>query len=607
MEELDDKIQRLRSAFVADGYDFDPDADLTVCPFGDGQSCVGIVARHQSATNYQTTLPKLAYYVEGSPRQIGWLIGRMAEPDIHRMAYDYVRNVVFDFAGVDWKASTEKILGKWIYRYILIKLWRITRDVPEECIEEIRGIRQGCLAANPKTKVSYKRLKVLNFGVDTIQSLLFDFGPWRFALQFITIVTLVKNALKARAKAIAISLKPGAAKPELAKVHPLHYRLKGDRFQLPILCNSLSVFGDSAKDAGHYFGRDFMFPTAGVYHKTSAMIIYKPTDGYPFVAQTTPGFVGVAAAMSCVDEEKGGLGIGINLVGGSNTCRKRPGFNSLALARYSIQQADSLQRIVDYIAGKRRGVSYLYPVSDGVNDEAAIIEAGVSAENRLPYKNIKETLLPRLPDDEFLKEKKTEEWNSGIMVRRHDYSYRQEYLAFNKDLFKAGDKILPDDAHAPQGSINASYEEKNCPSTCYFPPQRESKHDVLISTNFYVIPEMRMYSMSEWVAEVSSSEADRMQFRYDDLNKRVLNRLGQSGPMDLSAVQEAITFLRPFSMVDGRKEPGPNAGYYIKPEACGELIIDGSVSVMDLKNLIMKCHYGFYVDEWTQISLKNYL
>ena len=145
----------------------------------------------------------------------------------------------------------------------------------------------------------------------------------------------------------------------------------------------------------------------------------------------------------------------------------------------------------------------------------------------------------------------------------------------------------------------------NCPKTYYFPPQRESLDGVVISSNSFIIPEMRLCSMSEWAAEISEAEANRIQFRYDELNRRTLDRV-DSGPVDFGAARELITYLRPPEDVNGA---GPNPDYYSGPKG-GEparLIINGSVSVMDLKNLVIECHFGYYCDKWVRISLPNYL
>jgi hypothetical protein len=259
------------------------------------------------------------------------------------------------------------------------------------------------------------------------------------------------------------------------------------------------------------------------------------------------------------------------------------------------------------MASKRRGVSYLYPVSDGVNDQAAIVEAGKTAPFRVKRRKIDRELYPHLPNMKFFKSHATGVWRNGLMVRADSYEYKNEYLEFTKKLFPVLKRTLIDGALEETGFINPTFEDKNCPDTYYFPPQRESREDVVISSNGYIIPEMRMYSMSKWIAEVSSSQADRIQWRYDDLNKRILKHLEDAGPIDFEAAKELITYLRPFSMVDGEKVPGPNAGYYLEPEYNNELIIDGSVSVMDLKNLVIESHFGFYRDEWVRISLKNYV
>ncbi len=60
---------------------------------------LGILARHTQARNTKTGAPKRALYVEGDGGRMGWLIGAMAEPDVARMAGEFVENVAFAFFG----------------------------------------------------------------------------------------------------------------------------------------------------------------------------------------------------------------------------------------------------------------------------------------------------------------------------------------------------------------------------------------------------------------------------------------------------------------------------------------------------------------------------
>ena len=80
MELIGDKIERLRAAFAHDGFEFDRDKDVVVYPSGDDTGAIGVRADHHRARNYETGQPKQAYYVEGTPYEMGWLIGKMAEP-----------------------------------------------------------------------------------------------------------------------------------------------------------------------------------------------------------------------------------------------------------------------------------------------------------------------------------------------------------------------------------------------------------------------------------------------------------------------------------------------------------------------------------------------
>ena len=218
----------LMEAFRRDGLD----VGKIVLKFGK----TGIMAESRSAVNYESRQKKKVYYLEGTSYQMGYLLGQLAESEIAEMTGDFTNKVVFAFIG---SKILEKIklfqdaLVTIIYELAKKEFPKLPRDIQDE----IMGILDGCKSFNPNTKVTLDRLIVLNLGIDILCSMVYS-GDF-----------------------------------------PL-FRLRGlepDEFKIPIMCNAFSVFGKSA-GYGHYFGRDFMFPTADVFHRTACMIIYNPID-----------------------------------------------------------------------------------------------------------------------------------------------------------------------------------------------------------------------------------------------------------------------------------------------------------------------------------------
>jgi len=303
--------------------------------------------------------------------------------------------------------------------------------------------------------------------------------------------------------------------------------------------------------------------------------------------------------------------MGVNIVPAAVSDSQRPGFNSLMLVRDSTQQGDNTENALKVLTEAQRGVSWIYYIADGKNDNAAIVEAGMKQSNIdfLSYVSNWDLILKRLlPDQAYLDSHKSQPpQESGLMVRGNNYQYETSYLDFNEKLFKRYKKDYNEAMFSETGFIDKTYTDTNCPLTYYFAPQREEKDDLVLVTNMYIIPEMRitmMNSRTVFIAKFPAAEMqakttyDDFQWRYDTLNKTLLDGYGD---FDLDSAQEAIDFLHP---------SGPYPEYYAKsPKSSNGKAtqIEGSVSICDMKAKIMKSHFGYYADEWIQVTLPNYV
>ena len=95
------RIARLIEAFAADGYDVDRQTGVQV-----HEGNIGIAAFGHSGSR------KKAFYLEGSPYRMGYLMGSLAEPDISRMCEEFNKRVVFDFLDIHLPKELEEILGE---------------------------------------------------------------------------------------------------------------------------------------------------------------------------------------------------------------------------------------------------------------------------------------------------------------------------------------------------------------------------------------------------------------------------------------------------------------------------------------------------------------
>lgn len=551
------RIIKFMNAFANDGYEI----GKIVIKFGK----IGIMAESIKAYNYDTGQKKKVFYLEGSAYEMGYLLGTLAESDISAMTGDFTEKVVFAFIK---SKILEKI--KILQEAFVDIMYELAKSeypkMPQEFRDELQGILDGCKSTNPKTKVTMDRLIVLNLGIDILCSMVYSGSFPLFRLQDI--------------------------EPE--------------EFMIPIMCNAFSVFGGLA-GGGHYFGRDFMFPTADVFHKAAAMIIYNPVMSgndkiHPFVSITAPGMIGSISAMNL-----DGVGIGVDMSPGANCDPHNPGINSLLLARLGIQNGGSAEEVVEIMKKTQRGVSWNYIVADGKNDRACVVEAGSSDSSSEFTKFPQEKYKEFLPGLDYIKNHSSTDFTNGIMVRWNDYKYPNDYLSFNEALWKrfnelnSTEKKIYPDAFSSRGYINRLHADQNCPSSYYFAPQREQNDELVIVTNHYIIPEMRYYTMHPWTSKIIGDITNDIQWRYDELNDLIAEAIQVKKAIDYDTAKSLIGYLSPY---------GENPAYYAnnpKSSDGKEIRIEGCVSIFDLKNLVVESHYGYYCDEWVKLTLSNYV
>ena len=569
----DVQLDRLRRAFAEDGFEFGPE---DVVFFRDR---LGVVARHRRATTYQTGQAKVAYYIEGTPYEMGYLMGRLAEPQIDRMTETFIDRVFgaliresirgerLDFTGFPGPQSMA------IHRLLIdvvremIRARQVLADVPLAVHREIRGLVAGCREAarleGRSTSVTEDELWVLNAGIDCVLSRAY------------TGMLL---------PALSPSIQPRNLRP-------------------PIACNGFALLNGAADD-GALFGRDYMFPTGRIFHEVAAHVICRPvSDGeqpvHPFLSMTAPGIVGSIAAMNVH-----GVAAGIDVAIGANCNPHRPGFNSLLLVRHAIERGATAQQAVDRIVKAQRGVTWNYIVADGGHavDRACVIEAG-AAMDEIPFLDYpNERMRRHLPDPGFVDAHRSTDTKRGAMLRWDTYHYPTAYLEeWNPRLWKLFRRSAAQDAFATTGHINRRPADRNCPGVFYFAPLRGRSHQVVLTTNHFVIPEMRFCSMHPWAARVSRASLNDSQWRYDELNQRLLSTLDRDGPLDRDAARRVLEFLAPGGDYPDYYRNNPRS-----PDGL-QTVIFGSSSLFALRRRVAESHYGYYGDPWITTTLPAYV
>lgn len=578
----------LTSAFQSDGF------DVTV--HQEFQGKIGILAESKTAINSVTGRPKRVYYLEGSNYQMGYLLGLLAEDQVARMTTEFVDNILPQFIAEIYAELVKFPLIKRIYK-ILLELFinesqKHKKDVPHEFIEELCGLYSGCLRANPSSKVEWERLWALNFGFDYLLSQVYTGAIFQ------------------------------------------KHRIKSRYLKIPLMCNSFSLFGEIVEGDQHYFGRDYMFPTANVYQDLACLIIYQPGDyqnqkRWPMVSQTAPGIIGSIAAMNSQ-----GMAIGLDMCPSMLCNPDRPGFNSLGLLRDCMHYCRSADELVERVTRTQRGVSWLYPVAQGNEmDKACVIEAGAKLEFP-PKPKLPGRYKKHLPDIAAPAD--------GLVVRWNGYLYPEEYLKYNQKLwttfnkdwrwrwgelqgaffvnllkFLTGNwkgmnfcrqvkqacrkvKYNPHD-FGEKGFINKNHLDHNIPGPFYFAPQRENRSDVVLVSNHNLAPAMRLFSMTDWNESLAGEDLINIQWRYDELNYIILQEI-EKGKITEETAWKLINFLSP--------APGSYYPIYYNPGLKKDwriIPIGGSVNLFELKNRKVISLFGYYGDEPIRVNLMKYV
>jgi len=608
-EALQPGFLKLQRAFAEDGFDVTKQVWI-----GNSEPRLGLRAEHRTARN-RSAARKRAYYVEGSPWEMGFLMGRLAESRIQKMSEDYIENFIRSM--IPWARNRKTKEDDWpLYDWLVERVNDLVpANVPtvkelEPRIDEIRGMVAGCLDANHRTEVTEKRLWALNAGVDCLFSILYQF-----------------------------------------KLVKLLFGKRADALELPSACNALAVLNEAAED-GALFARDFMFPACDIFQDNACMTIYNPLPRVdegplPIVAMTAPGFVGSVAAMNIR-----GVAAGVDVVHGGNNDPDHLGINSLLFVRHAIENGPTIEAAVERALEAPRGVTWLYPMAadggEGGLDRACVVEASATprdAEGR-PSSSLDVLSFPRkrllkdrvLPNDVYLREHSLPgtEARNGAMVRWDDFQGTTTFVqAFNEKLWKRTwwgrlSWPLAKDQFGPSGRLNKRHWQTRCPAGSYFAPLRGEPGRVVITSNHYLCPEMRLTAMDERtnILDGVSQAANESQWRYDQLNYLVRQERGYGEddndpdaadlkPISYATAKRLINFLEP-ACTGGNRCPYVRQRHCFhfrkyRPPQCrrrrspGPIPIEGAVSLFDLRRRTIESYFGYHGDLWVKLSLMAYV
>ena len=341
-----------------------------------------------------------------------------------------------------------------------------------------------------------------------------------------------------------------------------------------------------------------------------------------------------------------GVAAGVNVVRSRANDPANLGINSLLLVRHAIESSPTIEEAAQTMRCVPRGVSWLYPMAaDGGEgrDRACVVEAGATPHDASgrPIANIPFHDIPRielleealLPSETFLEENQSPgtDGGNGVLIRWDDYRDpcgTRGFDVFNTGLWKRRLRFRLQwhkikDQFGPTGVLADSSHRRRCPSGSYFAPLRGEPGRIVLTSNHYITPEMRLCTMDKWTNMLDARHVDDSQWRYDTLNQLVHKARWirpdgsprpQPRPLAYEDVKRIINFLEPACAGGDCPYAAKTSCYtyrkYRNPACKKEqlpIAIQGSVSVFDLKERSIESYFGYYGDSWVTLRLPNFL
>lgn len=443
--------------------------------------------------------PKYCLVLTGTPFSMGYQAAYLMPEQTHAMLTTFLKRAGFEqFAmfGLTLKEgdTLSEALWAWMYEMLCIIVQDAEPDVPSYMKEEMKGLVAGLNAAG-YTDVKYIDAMILNQGVDSFYYLL--------------AALLGQLPSGSRTDLVCQSLKNLAAKNTALNQY---FVFSGGRVSFPKAnmkkwfpragCNEFVIAGNITAGGKTYHGRDFMFTTGEVYQDCAAMMVYLPSDAgsKSFVTVDTPGFVGHTTG---VNTDGVSIGQDVNQSGAFGTTI---GMGCLMVVRHVLQYSSTLKEAVGLVQGLPRGITWDYIIGDDDTDSdygpGVVLETLPSAPyydgpNCLPWweRTLLLGAILHLNDPAPV---------HGVGIRSAKWTYPSYYSGINLTLKVANP------FYADLGYWNIGFN---------FAPQTETDPDMVVATNHFIMPRMRMAQMHPIVGaiyEISGQLAESM-WRYDHM------------------------------------------------------------------------------------------
>jgi hypothetical protein len=602
-------FEEIKSAFLKDNWVI---KDEIITKNGNR----GYYAESNFATILGTGGNKKSYYIEGDSFSLGWLHGQLSSKigDAKSSCTTYIHHIIINLLAETWDEEMSSICDGWIpgdkseinmnmgsktmkcetYHALLtgIEVWLISASTtmfekekskfPIELVHEMEGFVEGALSIDPDCGCTMGKMLYMNFGIDVLMSNLYTGHLPHFLAD------------------TAISLDSHLSPRTIFEIRNMNMH---EVFSNPYFCNSFGAVGTATfNNENSYMTRDFQLPTGLVYQDIAADVIIRPSDNrLSSITSGVPGMIGRVTGMN-----EAGVTMGVDMLFAAPNNWESPGINSILLIRKVMDYAISTDDAVNIVASSQRGVTWLYPICDA--SSCVVVEAGKylpEGESFNPLQYVNSTkVLNALPNKEFYEQYNSNNiFDRGIFARPMNYKYPSEYLDYNEGLYSLANIPYDDsnDLWGPTGHLYAEFEDEvNITGCClhsnYFTPQREEYDNVILISNIPVTPEFRTASMS-YAGNAWQKEQHSAQYRYDSINGLISQSYGK---IDFDICLNIVEFLSPVN----------TPGYWTNTINASDpmsAMVEGTMNIADISNLKLSTKTGYWSDEWTSLSLSNFL
>ncbi|HNY65484.1 MAG TPA: carcinine hydrolase/isopenicillin-N N-acyltransferase family protein [Deltaproteobacteria bacterium] len=416
-------------------------------------------------------IPKYCLVLTGTPYSMGYQAARLRPGHTYEMLTRFMRIIGLEqlkqigIAVDPFSAKGQKVYDL-LYSILRDECRASERFIPEDLRCEMQGVVDGMHDAG-YPDVTYDDVLVLNQGVDSTYYLL---------LSLVGVTQdreCSKKAVEAFVKILGIMGRP--ENTYAVKGDTLLVKSEGVFDDYPRAgCNEFVIGGGLTKDGQTFHGRDFMFPTAGVYQDAACVMVYLPEKGIPFATVDPAGFVGHSVGINAM-----GLSIGMDVCQGA-AYGENLGVGCMLVARHVLDTCADLDESIDAVKGLEKGVPWIYVLADDerhpVHGCGVELETGRSGPftgpDTLPL--WEQDLLAACGYTAMLKDQPLPD--RGVLTRGSTWTYPKEFTKVNIGI------PVPDPFF---DSLDTTY------LWFYFPDQVENDPDVLVATNHFILPRMR--------------------------------------------------------------------------------------------------------------------